>query len=392
VPFDSRVWKEARSLAEAGYDVQVICPQGATRDTELYAEIEGVRIRRYLPVPASGGPASYLVEYGVAFWRTLKLVRRLRREAPFDVLHACNPPDLFFLIALALKPTGTRFLYDHHDLVPELVLSRFPKRAKLLYRISMVLERLTFAVADGVLSTNETYRRTAIERGRMPSDRVAIVRSAPDLSHFTPVEPDPALKGGKPYLACYLGVMGPQDGVDYALRALAHLRYDLGRDDLHCVFMGSGDAFEESVALAHSLGLDTHVEFTGRVSDEAVLSYLSTADVCLSPDPKNPLNDVSSMNKVVEYMAMGRPFVSFDLTEARFTAEDAAVYASNNDEREFARLIDELLSDPKRRERMGRLGRARVEESFSWKTSERNLLEAYADLLKRPPRGLFRRR
>jgi glycosyltransferase involved in cell wall biosynthesis len=220
----------------------------------------------------------------------------------------------------------------------------------------------------------------------MPPDRVRVVRSAPDLSRFLPVEPDPALKRGKPFLACYLGVMGPQDGVDYALRALACLHHEMGREDVHTTFIGAGDAFDASVALAGRLGLDGVVEFTGRVPDETVQRYLSTADVCLSPDPKNPLNDVSSMNKVVEYMAMGRPLVSFDLHEARVTAEDAALYAVENDEVEFAKLIAELLDDPDRRERMGKIGRRRVEDALSWDVSRRNLLAAYEDLLARPPR------
>jgi glycosyltransferase involved in cell wall biosynthesis len=213
-----------------------------------------------------------------------------------------------------------------------------------------------------------------------------VVRSAPDLSRFVPVPPDPALRRGKRFLACYLGVMGPQDGVDCALRALAHLHHDLGRDDLHSTFIGGGDAFDDSVALARELGLGDVVEFTGRVPDETVQAYLSTADVCLSPDPRNPLNDVSSMNKVVEYMAMSRPLVSFELREARVTAQDAAVYAPANDERELGRLVGELLDDPERRERMGRIGRARVEEALSWEVSRANLLAAYEDLLARPPR------
>jgi glycosyltransferase involved in cell wall biosynthesis len=213
-----------------------------------------------------------------------------------------------------------------------------------------------------------------------------VVRSAPDLARFVPVTPDPDLKRGKRHLACYLGVMGPQDGVDFALRALAHLHGTLGRDDLHTTFIGSGDAFDDLVALSHRLGLDAVVEFTGRVPDETVQRYLSTADVCLSPDPKNPLNDVSSMNKVVEYMAMSRPLVSFDLREARVTAGDAAVYAPDNDEVRFAELTAELLDDPARRERMGAIGRRRVEEALSWEVSRGNLLAAYEDLVGRPLR------
>lgn len=386
VPFDRRVWQECRALTEANYRVTVICPQGSKHDTEVFAEIDGVCIHRYPLNAATGGPAGYLREYAAALFHTLRIARRLSRDEPFDVVHACNPPDLLFLIALALRRSGARFLFDHHDLVPELFQSRFAAGPRLLHRLTRVLERLTFRIADAVISTNESYRRAAVERGGMPGDRVRVVRSAPDLSRFVPVEPDPVLKRGRPFLACYLGVMGPQDGVDYALRALAHLHREIGRDDLHTTFVGSGDAFDEMIALTSSLGLDDVVEFTGRVPDETVQRYLSTADVCLSPDPKNPLNDVSSMNKVVEYMAMGRPLVSFDLYEARVTASDAARYALDNDETQFARLIAELLDDPEARERMGRIGRQRVEQALSWETSRRNLLAAYDDLLARPPR------
>jgi glycosyltransferase involved in cell wall biosynthesis len=386
VPFDRRVWQECCTLTEAGYRVDVICPRGTKHDREPFAEICGVRIHRYPLVAATGGPAGYVREYGTALWHTLRIAQRLSRTEPFDVVHACNPPDLLFLIALALRPSGARFLFDHHDLVPELFESRFAGGPRVLHRLSVLLERFTFRTADAVISTNDTYRRAAMERGRVPPDRVRVVRSAPDLSRFVPVEPDPILKRGKPFLACYLGVMGPQDGVDYALRALACLHNEMGRGDLHTTFIGAGDAFDESVALAGRLGLDGVVEFTGRVPDETVQRYLSTADVCLSPDPKNPLNDVSSMNKVVEYMAMGRPLVSFDLREARVTADDAAVYASENDEVEFAKLIAELLDDPERRERMGKFGRGRVESSLSWDVSRANLLAAYEDLLARPVR------
>jgi glycosyltransferase involved in cell wall biosynthesis len=391
VPFDRRVWQECRALTEAGYRVEVICPRGTKRDTEPFAEIEGVRIHRYPLTAATGGPAGYVKEYGAALWHTLRLARRLSKREPFDVVHACNPPDLLFLIALTMRRRGTRFLFDHHDLVPELFESRFEGGPGLLRKVSVALEKATFRTSDAVISTNESYRRAAIQRGGLPPDRVRVVRSAPDLSKFVPVPPQPELKRGKRYLACYLGVMGPQDGVDYALRALAHLHHDLGRDDLHSTFIGGGDAFDDCVALSRQLGLEDVVDFTGRVPDETVQAYLSTADVCLSPDPKNPLNDVSSMNKVVEYMAMSRPLDSFELIEARVTAQDAAVYAPANDEKEFGRLIGELLDDPERRERMGRIGRERVEEALSWDVSKRNLLEAYADLLNRPLRRRERR-
>ncbi|WP_067689353.1 glycosyltransferase family 4 protein [Nocardia jejuensis] len=382
VPFDRRVWQESRALVDAGYRVSVICPMGAKQDQEAEATIEGVRILRYPLRAATGGPAGYLREYSLALWHTLRLAIRVRREGPVHVVHACNPPDLLFLIALVLRVGGARFVFDHHDLVPELFLSRFEGGGTLLYRASMLLERITFACAHGVISTNESYRRVAIDRGGMDPARVTVVRSAPDLSKFVARTPDPALKRGKPYLGAYLGVMGPQDGVDYALRAIAHLRDELGRTDTHFIFMGSGDAFDDLVALAEELRLEDLVEFTGRVSDEFLQICLSTADVCLSPDPHNPLNDVSTMNKVVEYMAMARPLVSFELTEARVSAGAAAVYVPANDEAAFAVALAELLDDPDRRKRMGEFGRERVARELSWDTSRAKLIAFYDEIFR----------
>jgi glycosyltransferase involved in cell wall biosynthesis len=381
VPFDRRVWQESRALVSAGCRVTVICPTGAKRDCEPETVIEGVRILRYPLRPATGGPVGYLREYTLALWHTLRLAIKVRREGPVDVVHACNPPDLLFLIALVLRPCGARFVFDHHDLVPELLASRFPGSRRVLPAVTRFVERLTFAAADAVISTNESYRRVAIERGKMVADRVVVVRSAPDLSHFIRRPPDERLRCGKRYLLAYLGVMGPQDGVDYALRALQRLRKDIGRDDIYCVFMGAGDVYDEMVALSEQLGVADIVHFPGRVSDEFVQRCLSTADICLSPDPLNPLNDLSTMNKVVEYMAMGRPIVSFDLLEARVSAGDAAVYVPANDELAFAEAIDALLRDPERRHRMGEVGRSRVEQELSWDVSRRRLIEFYQQLL-----------
>jgi glycosyltransferase involved in cell wall biosynthesis len=382
VPFDRRVWQESRALVEAGHEVCVICPRGAKRDTEPYARIEGIEIHRYALETAGGALRGYVREYGTALWRSLRLARQLDRERPFDVVQACNPPDLLFLVALPLKLRGARFVFDHHDLVPELFRSRFEKGGPLLWA-NQLLERLTFRLADHVISTNESYREVAVQRGHVARERTTVVRSAPDLTRFVAAAPDDTLRRGRKHLVCYLGVMGPQDGVDYALRALASVRDDLHRDDVQAAFVGHGDSWDDLVALAHELGLDDRVEFTGRVSDDDLARYLSTADVCLAPDPKNPLNDVSTMNKIVEYMAMSRPLVSFDLIEARVSAGDAAVYATPNDEREFARLVAELLDDPERRARMGALGRQRVEQELSWEHSRRHLLEAYDALLAR---------
>ncbi|WP_410621616.1 glycosyltransferase family 4 protein [Amycolatopsis sp. cmx-8-4] len=378
VPFDRRVWQESTTLRDAGWEVHVICPQGTKRDTEAEAVIDGVHIHRYPLKAATGGPAGYLQEYGSALWHTLRLARKV---GPVDVVHACNPPDLLYLVAKVLKRQGARFIFDQHDLCPELYLSRFDRGQDLLYRGVCALERATYRAADVVISTNESYKQVARIRGGKRPEDVYVVRSAPVVERFHEVPVEPELKQGKPYLLAYLGVMGPQDGVDYALRALAKLRDDVGRTDWHAVFVGSGDAFDDMVALSAKLGLANQVEFTGRISDEDLVRYLSTADVCLSPDPLNPLNDVSTMNKVMEYMAMSKPIVSFELREARVSAGDAAVYAPANDEAEFAVLVSRLLDDPEERVRMGKLGQARVAGPLSWENSAKALLAAYEHAL-----------
>ncbi len=377
VPFDRRVWQECQALREAGYEVAVVCPQGASQDREPYARIDGVDIHRFPLTPATGGLTGYVREYSAALWRMWRLARQLGR---FDVVHICNPPDLLFLVALPFKRRGARVIFDQHDLVPELYESRFGRGKDLLYRGVVALERLTYRVADVVIATNGSYREAAIGRGRTAPDRVFVVRSAPNLTRFTGGVPDPALKRGKEHLLCYLGVMGPQDGVDYALRSLVALR-DIRPDDWHAVFVGSGDCFDEMCALASELGLDDHVTFTGRIPDDELLACLATADVALSPDPYNPLNDVSTMNKILEYMACGLPIVSFELQEARVSAGDAARYVPCNDTDAFAAATSALLEDPAERDRRGRIGRERVAGALSWEHSKVALLASYAAAL-----------
>jgi glycosyltransferase involved in cell wall biosynthesis len=379
VPFDRRVWQECLALRRAEWDVAVICPRGAKYDREPFELLEGVQIHRYPLREAKGGPIGYLREYGSALWHTARIARRLDRNRRFDVVQACNPPDLLLLAVLPLKRRGARLIFDQHDLGPELYLSRFGRGRDPLYRFVCALERLTFRLADVVISTNGSYRRVALTRGRKHPDDVFVVRSAPDLSRFRPMEPDPSLRLGRDHLISYLGVMGPQDGVDHALRALGLLHER--RQDWRAIFIGEGPVLAAMRQLTLDLGLDAAVEFPGRLSDEDVQRILSSSDVCLAPDPKNPLNDVSSMNKIVEYMAMARPVVAYDLVEARVSAADAALYAAANDVASMASCIDELLDDPERRRAMGLAGLARVQDSLSWARSEEVFLAAYARAL-----------
>jgi glycosyltransferase involved in cell wall biosynthesis len=373
VPFDRRVWHEVQTLRDAGYDVTVVCPRGESQDTEPHVEVGGIDIHRFPLRFATGGHLGYIREYSSAMLRMASLVNKLARRRRFDVVHACNPPDGIVLSALPLRRRGAAFIFDHHDLVPELFVSRFGRRGPV-YRATILAERVAFRMSHVVISTNDSYRRVAIERGRKRPEDVFVVRSAPRIDHFRPVAPDDSLRKGRSHLLAYVGVMGPQDGVDHALRALATLA--ALRDDWRALFIGSGDVFSEMKSLSRELGLAEVVEFTGRIPDEDVVRILSSADVCLSPDPKNPLNDVSTMNKVLEYMAMGKPIVSYELVEARVSAGDAAIYVSPNDTEAFARGISDLLDDPARRRVMGEAGRLRIGD-LSWAKSEPHLLAAY---------------
>jgi glycosyltransferase involved in cell wall biosynthesis len=381
-PSDRRVWAESRSLARAGYEVTVVCPTGDGRDTAQHETIEAISIHRYPRRESGGGPIGYLVEYGWALWHMRRLARRLQAEGGrFDLIHVCNPPDVLFLAVRSLRRRGARLVFDHHDLVPELFAIRFSKR-KLLYRAAVLFERLTFKAASVVVSPNESYRRIALGRGGKRPEDAFVVRIAPDLERFRAGEPDPRLKRGKPHLIAYMGTMGRQDGVDHALRALQVLSRE--RQDWHAVLAGAGDAAAEMRALAEELGLANLAEFTGHLGDTEILRLLSTADVCIAPEPSDPLNDVSTMIKVVEYMALARPLVAFDLAETRFSAADAALYATPNDDAELAACIGRLLDDPELRTELGVRGRARIEEELSWSRSEEQLLAAYERALASP--------
>ena len=383
VPADRRVWNEARSLTAAGWAVTIVCAQGSNRDAAPFEVLEGVEIHRFPLAPASGGPVSYLREYAQAMWRIRALVRRLARTHRFDVVHACNPPDFLLLAARSLRRHGTRFVFDHHDLVPELYRSRFGGGTGPLYRVALALEQVAFRLADVTIATNESYRRIAVERGRMAPEDVFVVRNGPNLARFRPVAADPSLRRGRAHLIAYLGIMGPQDGIDHAIRALGSLS---GRDDWHAIFIGEGDVLEDMRALATDLGIADRVEFAGWRYDDDIRTILSSADVCLAPDPPSPLNDVSTMIKIPEYMAMGKPIASYGLAESRVSAGDAALYADGDDPEALGRCLDELLGDPERRARMGALGRQRVTSELGWEHSEGALLAAYNRALQRAGR------
>jgi glycosyltransferase involved in cell wall biosynthesis len=377
-PFDRRVWQEALALRDAGHAVSIICPTGRGYE-KRYEVIEGVHIWRYSLPTEGAGALGYAAEYSVALVKAFYLSLKVALVRGFDVVHACNPPDLFFLIGGFFKLFGKKFLFDHHDANPELYEAKFGRR-DLFWKLMCWLERMTFRTADVSLATNESYRRIAVERGGMPPERVYVVRSGPSLERMRITAPDEKLKKGKRYLIGYVGVMGRQEGIDLLLQAARTLVFDLGRKDVHFGLVGGGTSLDEMQKLAHELGLSEYVTFTGRVPDVQMLAMLNTADICVNPDVANPMNDISTMNKVMEYMALGKPMVQFDLTEGRYSAQDASLYARRNDPADFAAKIAELIDDPQKRARMGAFGRRRVQEALEWRYEVPKLLAAYATL------------
>jgi glycosyltransferase involved in cell wall biosynthesis len=365
VPFDRRVWLECTALTAAGYDVTVICPKG--KNDPSHQVLDGVTLLKYRPYAPGGRAIGFVGEYVYSFLATARLVLSARRQGRFDVLQACNPPDIFWPIARWLRRRdGSRFVFDHHDLCPELYDSRFPHGRRLPRRGLVALERATFRAADQVVSTNASYAEIALRRGEKSPADVTVVRTGPDPERLRRGEAIPALRRGRRHLIAYIGVMGPQDGVDLAVRAAAHVVHDLHREDVSFTFMGAGDCYDEIVALRDALGLQDHLELPGRVPDETVFDVLSTADVGLSPDPKNPLNDVSTMNKTLEYMAFEMPVLAFDLKETRVSANGAGSYVPSGDVAAYTRAMVELLDDNDKRHDMGREGRLRIEKELGW--------------------------
>jgi glycosyltransferase involved in cell wall biosynthesis len=376
VPLDRRVWLEATTLTNAGYVVSVICPMGRGWD-KPYEEIDGVHIYRHpAPPEALSGAIAYGREYSHAIWHWFRLARKVRRERGFDVIHGCNPPDLVFLLGLWYRPRGVRYLFDHHDVCPELFEAKFDKQG-LLYRIMRIWERITFSTARVSLATNESFRAIAIERGKMAPEDVFIVRSAPQIEKFEIRPADPSVKQGAATLLGYVGVIGQQEGMDLLVAAADHLVRDLDRTDVHFAIVGFGPQLPEVKRDVAARGLSEYFTFSGALYGEDLLRVLNAADIGVSPDPRNAMNDISTMNKVLEFMTLEKPVVQFDLKEGRASAGTASLYAAANDPRDFAAKIAWLIDNPEQAREMGRIGRARVLENLSWDHSAPNLLAAY---------------
>ena len=375
VPLDRRVWSEATTLVQAGYEVSVICPVGDGA-TETYAELDGVRIYRHpLPLEARG-VLGYLAEYASALYHEFRLSLKVAREVGFDVIHACNPPDLIFLVGVFHKLFGKKFIFDHHDLNPELYEAKFGRK-DMFWELLKLSERATFAAADISIATNESYKKIAIERGKMKPEDVFVVRSGPNINKVRIVEPDPTWRNGRQYLVGYVGVVGAQEGLDLLLESVDYMVNTRGRQDVQFVIVGGGPELNAVKAQALDMKLQDYVTFTGRVDDATLLSALSTADVCVNPDRPNVMNDKSTMNKIMEYMALQKPIVQYDLTEGRVSAQDASLYAKCTEIEDFADKILDLLADPEKRRQMGEYGRRRVVDELSWDAERPKLLAAY---------------
>ncbi|MES1925301.1 glycosyltransferase family 4 protein [Salinisphaera sp. T31B1] len=379
LPFDRRVWQEACALRDAGYRVSIVCPRAPGYD-EPRVDIDEIAIYRHpLPVEADSA-AGYALEYGAALFWQLVLSLRIACTRGFRVIHACNPPDTIFIVAAFWRLMGKRFLFDHHDLCPELYEAKFGRRDRF-YRLMRTLERWTFRMARVSLATNDSFRRIAIERGGMAPEDVFVVRSGPNLDRIRAMPADKALRRGRRHLVGYVGVMGRQEGLDTLLEIIADIVHRRGRDDIQFCLVGFGTELETLRRQAIDLDIAAHVDFPGRLEGEALMTVLSTADVCVSPDPLNAMNDHSTMNKIMEYMALGKPSVQFDLTEGRFSAREASLYARPGDTADFADKLLQLIDDPDLRHAMGAYGQQRVRDTLAWRFEVPKLLAAYERVL-----------
>ncbi len=387
VPLDIRVWYEATTLRDAGWQPTIVCPA----PTGVHAansvpvpfgqavDIEGIKVYFFPLTFATGGVAAYLREYLSAFMAIARLSWTAWRSDRFDVIHLCNPPDIFFPVAWLYRMLGARVVFDHHDLFPEAISHSFGGRSgRLLHGLASVMEYLTFHTAHVTMSTNESYRQVAMDRGRLAPDRVLVLRNGPKVQEFSPVEPVPALKQGFDHMVCYAGMMGPQDGVYELLDSIRYIVHGMGCNDILFALLGDGAVYSEALEMVGDWRLDGTVHMPGMIRDKELLrQYLCTADVCVSPEPLTPLNERSTFIKIGEYMAMGKPVVAYNLPESRHTAQDAALFVEPGDAKAFGEAVVALLHDAGLRHKMGKAGRQRFVNELSWEHQQRNLLRAY---------------
>lgn len=377
LPFDRRVWQEANTLTEAGAKVSVICPQmkGYTKSFEC---LNGIDIYRH-PLPVEGsGAMGYLVEYSTALFWEFTLAWKIFFKKRFHVIQGCNPPDLIFIVALFFKLFGVKYVFDHHDINPELYIAKYDKKG-FFYNCMVWAEKLTFKVANYSMATNESYKMIAINRGRMPEEKVTIIRSGPKLDRLRLTEGNQVYKKGRKFLIGYVGVIGEQEGIDLLLESA---RYIIGkRQDVQFAIVGGGTELNKLIDLTKSLGLENYVDFYGRVNDDVLIDVLNTADLCVNPDKPTEMNNLSTMNKIMEYMALKKPIVQYDLKEGRFSAQEASLYADNTNTSDFGDKIIWLLDNPEERKKMGEFGYARVLNELSWEYESKKLINFYNKVL-----------
>ncbi|MGE5644769.1 MAG: glycosyltransferase family 4 protein [Acidobacteriota bacterium] len=381
VPMDRRVWKEARALRDAGYRVSVVCPKGTGAAAASHEVLDGIAIYRHRRMEASG-VLGYVLEYGWALAAECYLVLKVFARTRFRILQACNPPDTIFLIALLLRLFGVRFVFDHHDLSPELFETKFGRGKRMLHALVRFCERCSFRAAKVSIATNDSFKEIAVSRGGKRPEDVFVVRNCSELNglHHVPLAED--ARRGKKFLVLYVGFMGPQDGLPLLIEAIDQIVNGRARRDTQFVLIGGGSELASLKAGVAARGLDPFVTFTGQISYDVVTAYLSRADIGVAPDPKTPMNDNSTMIKILEYMAYGVPIVQFDLKEGRRIAGPAALYATADDPSEFAAQVNRLLDDEALRRELGANGRRRVEQSLNWENEKVSLLQAYEAALR----------
>ena len=379
-PGDPRVWKEAKALLNSNNDVTIICPKNIIYN-DSYEFKEGVHIYRHSIPREKESISGYLREYLAALFWEFFLSFKLFIRKPFDVIHACNPPDNVFLIGIFYRLLGVKFIFDHHDLAPEQYFAKFGRK-DFLYYMLLILEKLTFRLADISIATNNSYRDVAIQRGGMDPENVFIVRNGPELNKFGIVPAKRSLKHGKKFLVGYVGVMAKQEGIDLLLEVVEYIVKKKGRKDIHFTCVGMGGALNYIRKLSEDMNLSSYINFTGFIPDKELLEILSTSDVCVNPDIPCEFNDKSTMIKIMEYMALGKPIVQFDLKEGRLSAQKASLYAKNGSIEDFSEKILTIINNEDLRKKMGEFGITRVRNNLDWKYSIPNLIKAYSAVFK----------